>query len=198
MNQYRLFYRRHLPHWQPRGAVLFVTFRLKGPPPVGAVESLPGKHLLETKDILDERSSFYRWNDRLDRNPQGPFWLAQPAVAPLVQEALHYRDKREYCLFGFCIMPNHVHAVLEPLENGDSRPFQLSRIMQSLKRHTARKANLILGRKGAFWQDESYDHVIRNEGEFERILSYVLENPVHAGLVSDWEDWPWKYCKSDQ
>ena len=69
--------------------------------------------------------------------------------------------------------------------------------MQSLKRQTARKSNIVLGREGTFWQDESYDHVIRDNGEFERIVNYVLENPVKAGLASKWEDWPWTFCKSD-
>ena len=65
----------------------------------------------------------------------------------------------------------------------------LPKIMQSLKRHTARQANLILGRKGSFWQDESYDHVIRNNEEYIRTVNYVLENPVKGGLVSKWEEW---------
>ena len=67
--------------------------------------------------------------------------------------------------------------------------------MQSLKRHTARQANRILGREGAFWQDESYDRVIRDNEEHARIINYVLENPVKAGLVSKWEEWQWTYCK---
>jgi REP element-mobilizing transposase RayT len=69
--------------------------------------------------------------------------------------------------------------------------------MQSLKRHTARQANIVLGRQGAFWQDESYDRVIRDNDEYVRTVNYVLENPVKAGLVSKWEDWPWAYFKSD-
>ena len=99
-------------------------------------------------------------------------------------------------------MPNHAHAVFEPLcESGGtlechSDILPLIKIMQSFKRHTARKANLFLGRQGAFWQDESYDHAIRDEGEFERVVRYVLENPVNAGLVSDWEAWPWSYLKT--
>jgi REP element-mobilizing transposase RayT len=67
--------------------------------------------------------------------------------------------------------------------------------MQSLKRHTARQANIVLGRQGAFWQDESYDHVIRDNTEFLRISHYVLENPVKTGLVSNWDEWPWSYVK---
>ncbi len=69
--------------------------------------------------------------------------------------------------------------------------------MQSLKRHTARQANIVLDRKGALWQDESYDHVIRDNEEYIRIINYVLENPVKAGLVSKWDEWPWTFCKSD-
>ena len=48
-------------------------------------------------------------------------------------------------------------------------------------------------KKGAFWQHESYDHVVRNEKEFERILAYIVNNPVKAGLVADWQDWPYTY-----
>ena len=70
-----------------------------------------------------------------------------------------------------------------------------NKIMPSLKRHTARKANIILGREGAFWQDESYDHLIRDREKFLRIISYVLENPVNAGLVSKREDWPWTFWR---
>jgi hypothetical protein len=48
--------------------------------------------------------------------------------------------------------------------------YSLTEIFQSLKRHTARQSNLVLGRSGAFWQDESYDHIVRDEAELERII----------------------------
>ena len=67
--------------------------------------------------------------------------------------------------------------------------------MMSLKRYTARQCNDILGREGQFWQHESYDHVIRNQAEWERIIKYVLDNPVKAGLVEKWDDWPWTYLR---
>ena len=68
-------------------------------------------------------------------------------------------------------------------------------IMQRLKSFTARKANRILGRQGSFWQDESCDHVVRDDGELGRIVEYILQNPVKAGLVSDWQEWQWVYVK---
>ena len=63
------------------------------------------------------------------------------------------------------------------------------------KGYTAHKANRLLGRKGAFWQQESYDHVVRDANEWQRIVTYVLNNPVKAGLVDRWEKWQWSYCR---
>jgi putative transposase len=69
------------------------------------------------------------------------------------------------------------------------------RMLQSLKRHTARKANTLLRRSGQFWQEESYDRVIRDGEELEHTIWYVLFNPVKAGLVESWEHWKWMYVK---
>ena len=204
------YYRRHLPHWQPKGAVFFVTFRQKGSLPFEVIKSLLEQreeekrnlfklplHQRPQQDDLDERISYGRWDTLLDNAEFCPRWLGQAEIAEIVKEAFRYRAGRDFELFAYSIMPNHVHAVVEPLESeyhSDLPP--LSKIMQSFKRHTARQANLLLGRQGAFWQDESYDRVIRNEAEFQRVVYYVLENPVKAGLVPDWEAWPWSYLKT--
>ena len=224
MNQRREYYHRHLPHWQPTGAIFFVTFRLKGTLPFEVIQALKEGQEREKKDVmkypkdeqikqnyLNERRYFGKWDNLLDKAEFGPRWLSQPEIAEIIKEALHYRNGSEYDLFAFCVMSNHVHVVFEPLERkpdyssstmwqSDLQTFSytpLNKIMQSLKRHTARKSNIILDRKGAFWQDESYDHVIRDSEEFERIINYVLENPVKVGLASKWEDWPWTFCKLD-
>lgn len=64
--------------------------------------------------------------------------------------------------------------------------------MQSLKLFTARQGNRILGLIGRpFWQDESYDRLVRNEAEFDRIALYIEMNPVRAGLAATPEDFPW-------
>ncbi len=205
------FYRRHLPHWQPRDAVYFVTFRLKNSLPIEVIKSLKEerertKAVLEEfpaseremQNYLEERRYFGKWDSYLDKAEFGPRWLAQPEIANIVKEAMHYRDGKVFDLHAFCIMSNHVHVIFEIIEaDCQSAQPDLSKVMQSLKRHTARQANLILGRQGAFWQDESYDHVIRNNEEYTRIVNYVLENPVKAGLVAQWDEWQWTYCKPD-
>jgi REP element-mobilizing transposase RayT len=211
------FYRRHLPHWQPRDVVFFVTFRLKDSLPAEVIVSLQEereraeaalKQIPESEraqvDYLDDHQYFGKWDSYLDKADFGPRWIKEPEIADIVKEAMHYRDGKVFDLHAFCIMSNHVHAVFEPIPKSDWQsdlrrpdPQPLYKIMQSLKRHTARQSNLVLGREGAFWQDESYDHVIRDHEEYMRIVNYVLENPVKAGLASQWDEWQWTYCKPD-
>jgi putative transposase len=90
-------------------------------------------------------------------------------------------------------MPNHVHAVLWPMPN-----HVLSDILHSWKRHVAREANKILERVGQeFWQPESYDHWIRDDDEKARIIRYVINNPVTAGLCSAPHQWEWSSAYLD-
>lgn len=109
---------------------------------------------------------------------------------------MHYRDEDIFELHCYCIMSNHVHVLFEPLQKNDDI-YSLSMIMHSLKRHTARTGNKILGRHGDFWVHESYDHYIRDYDDFERVVSYILSNPVHAGLVKEWNNWKWTYVRND-
>jgi type I restriction enzyme R subunit len=82
-------------------------------------------------------------------------------------------------------MANHVHILIYP-------EVKLSRITKSIKNFSARQANVILERTGQpFWLDESYDHWVRGPEELEKIVLYIEENPVAAGLVEKVEDWRW-------
>lgn len=207
--EYQLFYRRHLPHVQPPGATLFITFRLAGSIPTEVLQRLlteaeRGEEVLARitdpqerirRAYLEQRRLFSKWDTALDTAQSGPFWLRDPRIADLVSESLHHRDSQVYDLDAFCIMPNHVHLVYTPLPKADGTYHAMSAIMHSLKRYTARQANLLLGREGSFWQHENYDHVVRDEAEWRRIITYVLNNPVKAGLVQHWKEWPWSYCK---
>ena len=71
------------------------------------------------------------------------------------------------------------------LSYGKTVSGPLAEIMHSLKSYTANRCNRILGRTGPFWQDESYDHWVRDEDELVRVIEYVENNPVKAGLVTD-------------
>ena len=176
-------------------------------------ESTQQIHLEQRDKQLEWRRQWFRkFEKTLDSAENGPVWLKDDRIAKEVTESLHYRDGKMYCLDAYCIMANHVHVVFTPLAMGSSRTEvvnsaentpqtknlcynPLSTILQSLKGYTARKANRLLGRSGVFWQRESYDHVVRDATEWQRIIAYVLNNPVKAGLVDRWEKWQWNYCR---
>lgn len=91
----------------------------------------------------------------------------------------------DYILHAFVVMPNHAHLLVTPKAT-------VPKLMQGLKGRTARRANQILKRTGrAFWQEESYDHWVRDEREFGRIRAYIEENPVRAGWVAVAQDYRW-------
>jgi putative DNA methylase len=123
----------------------------------------------------------------LDHGATGPLYLSRQEIAKLVVDALQVGDHKlqRYQLHAFVVMPNHAHILVTPKVTS-------SRWLGPLKGFTAYRANELLGSHGqTFWQDESYDHLVRSEGEFDRIRAYIEENPVTAGLVSEAEQYRW-------
>ncbi len=162
-------YRRHLPHWQPDGAEFFVTWRLYG--------SLPAGHT---------DADFVSADQELERSV-GPRWMQDPRVANCVMETLIESEQqwKLYTLSAWVVMPNHVHALLRPVE-------KLSKVMLVIKSASARRANRLLDRSGQrFWQDESFDRWVRDGHERNQIIRYIEWNPVKAALVAEPENWPW-------
>jgi putative transposase len=178
-----MFYRRHLPHWQKADSALFITWRLHG--------SLPRDLLptyLKEKDI---RERFLLLDGELDKARFGPTWLKDVRLAKIVADSLGHgaEQLRLYRLSAYVVMSNHVHVLLWP-------NAYLSRITKSIKGYTARECNKLLSRTGKnFWQDESFDHVVRSEDEFWRIKRYIERNPVKAGLVTSPEKWAWSSAR---
>ncbi|WP_169239660.1 REP-associated tyrosine transposase [Candidatus Roseilinea sp. NK_OTU-006] len=205
------FYRRNLPHIHPSHATFFITFRLAGSLPPEIIERLREEFQAEERRLqqtlsgaalLSERYKiqkkfFGRYDAWLDQMAHGPTWLRQPEIAQLVADEIRRLDGAHYDLWAYCIMPNHVHLLVNMARFGDvdtrGHPSALSRALHLLKGRTARYANRLLGRSGKFWQDESYDHVVRDEAELQRILQYIVNNPVKAGLVADWQSWPYTF-----
>lgn len=199
------YYKRKLPHWQPEGAEYFITIRLKGSLPKAAVSRLKAlrRQLVEIDEEEGERTSyiqrkiFEEYGHLLDAGDNGPMWLGRKSVAEVVEDSLHYRDSELFELYAYCIMPNHVHLVFKHLIQEEGKENPVTDIMRNFKRYTARKCNELLKRSGPFWQPESYDRVIRDKDELENTIRYTLNNPVKAGLIEYWQDWPYSYCKSE-
>lgn len=214
MSHSRTYYRRHLPHYQPPGATIFLTWRLHGSLPRGALdriaderrrlEQLPPQSSETPRDRMLRHSKklLALTDDLLARNDAGPHWLSDEGVAGLVVDAFFFHTGRLYTLLAFVVMPNHVHVLLTPspvevmaqgqARKPDPRYVPLAKITQSLKGYTGREANRLLGRTGQpFWQDESYDHCARSEAEVERIAAYIESDPIRSGMVTSLEGWRW-------
>lgn len=192
---YQPYHKRHLPHFQPPGAAFFITFRLSGSLALPVIQRLSAEavqleHKIEkeTDPSLQTESAyklqkmlFARWDSELDAS-RHPDWLSNPQISQIVVDTLHDLDGVLYDLETYCVMPNHVHMVCIP-KDSEKGSVSLAHIMHLLKGRTARQANLLLDRTGPFWQHESYDHVVRDVHELERIIKYILNNPVKAGLT---------------
>lgn len=186
----------YLPHWRKDGAIYAIRLRL--------ADSLPQEKLAaileERKEILEsakragrtltqsekERMEFL-YSEKIERfldAGYGSCWLQRDDIATLVATAFRYFEGTRYRLYAWCIMPNHVHIVVQPLAG-----HELSSILLSWKTFTARKANILLGREGEFWQSEYFDHLIRNEESLEYWVEYTWSNPDQAGL----KDWQWRW-----
>jgi REP element-mobilizing transposase RayT len=202
------YYRRNLPHYHPEGFPLFITFRLANSLPEEVLRDLKQKRAQELKSLQTksqsehynvEKKYFSRYDDWLDRCASGPRWLEQMNVASIVAERVQTLAGERYQLITYCVMPNHVHLLIKPFDKehlehqGNTAKYPVTDTLRLLKGSTARYCNQVLGRDGAFWQHESYDHYVRDEEELERIVRYILNNPVKAGLADDWKKWPFTY-----
>jgi putative transposase len=117
----------------------------------------------------------------------GPHWMQDPRVADCVMETLIESEQQwKLCrLSAWVVMPNHVHALLCP-------SVKLSKVLLVTKSASARRANRLLERCGQrFWQDESFDHWVRDGHERNQIIRYIEWNPVKAALAAAPENWPW-------
>jgi REP element-mobilizing transposase RayT len=71
----------------------------------------------------------------------------------------------------------------------------LSTLMHSLKSYTAKHVNAVLQRQGSLWQAQYFEHAVRRDEDLNEIVLYMLNNPVRAGLVQDFHDYPFWYCR---
>jgi putative transposase len=172
------YYERRLPHWQPEGRALFLTFRLYGSLPASVAIVKPNATAGERFAALDHQ---------FDTSTLGPLWLNRCDIAQSVVDEMHSCESglKLYEMAAYVLMGNHVHLLIYP-------KVELATLTHILKGRTARVANQLLGRIGKrFWQSESYDHWVRSDEAFSRIVDYIEYNPVKAGFVKLPEEWRW-------
>jgi carbamoylphosphate synthase large subunit/REP element-mobilizing transposase RayT len=178
--------RRNLPHREQTQATYFVTFRL--------ADSVPQTLLHQWREEQQKWLKFHPkpWDWKTEREYQRRFvneqedWLDRGHgscllrhhnAAQIVADALPFFHCERYHLDAFVVMPNHVHALLQPMPG-----HTLSELLHSWKSFTASAINRTLDREGEVWMHESYDHIVRDWTELLRWRRYIAANPTNARL----------------
>jgi putative transposase len=227
------FYRRRLPHWQPPGSIFFVTFRTAG--------SLPNEVETQLRDereriqklehsspdraeevLLLQKRLFATYDKYLGqecrRENNETCFLREHGAASIVVECIKQGAKlKRFLLHRYCVMPNHVHILIEPLRIGtnaenfepqwppiawqkgmqpdapeeEAAYFSLKQILRGMKGASSNAIKRLLARSVNTWQDENFDHWVRNHEEYVRVIDYIDQNPVKAGLCSHPSEWLW-------
>jgi REP element-mobilizing transposase RayT len=136
------------------------------------------------------------FDQALHEKSNGPYHLAKPDVRQVIFDSWHWlAEHHGLYVYAICIMSNHVHILVRGPE-GQS-PLDPAMIMKGHKSFTSRECAKLLDRVGeAFWEKNYFDRDVR-EGTFTRVMWYILNNPVSAGLVDHWEDWPGTWLHPD-
>jgi REP element-mobilizing transposase RayT len=193
----RTYYERHLPHQVPTGFPIFLNWNLKGSLPQRVVTELEHERKRLAKEprrfgetdrqrgIRHDKLLFAKRDRYLDTTRQGPMHLKDPRAAQIVVDSLVWGIPERYDLYAYVAMVNHIHALFTP-------KVDLKIITQGMKGYTSYRINEIQNARGRIlWQDESYDHWARDEEELHRIIAYIENNPVAAGMCQRPEDWHW-------
>ena len=164
--------RGYLPHCDTPGLLQAVTFRL--------ADSLPVEVLLNLQQEVTNDTEKRKTIEALLDAGYGACWLKQPEIAGIVENALLHGDGQNYRLLAWCVMPNHVHGLIE---TGEGSP--LSGVLHSWKSFTAKAINLHLNRSGTVWMLDYFDRYIRDDHHLAATIAYIQANPVKAGLVKN-------------
>lgn len=182
--------RRRLPHWEVEGGRYFVTVRCADSLPADVLARLSELH----RDVsgIEPRSAMFATAQRqlfrtLEKHLDAGFGscpLAQRRAAAIVVEEFHSLADWQIAVPHYSVMPNHWHALLIP---EDATAHSLSAIMKRLKGRTAHRIRQTVPGRGAFWQTEWFDRWVRNDPEWDRLVTYIRNNPVKAGLAASWQ-----------
>jgi putative transposase len=189
-----------LPHWFQPGVTYFVTFRTDDSVLQSLLRAWHKRRdvwlrrrgvdphdknwkvkLRENAELEDEyHGTFTReFMGYLDRG-YGACVLRDKSLAQIVSDTLLHFDGDRYEMGDFVIMPNHVHLLA--CLRGQT---EIERQCGSWKKFAAGKINEALGRSRRFWQEGSFDHLVRSPDQFEHLQRYIAANPMQAGLLPD-------------
>ena len=205
-------YKHILPHFQHPGQSYFITWSLHEAIPKKALarytselevlksqikylEQQKKSDISEIEKIKQEYYSVRKqyikaYDDLLDSDLNPKINLSKTENLEIMFRTLQFWEGQRLQNIAFTIMPNHVHWVVKLFDkDSKGKPVYLQDILQSVKRQSSNKINKAENRSGTLWQKESFDTTIRNDKHLYSAINYTLNNPVKAGLVSNWREW---------
>lgn len=201
--------RGYIPHYEAKDKYQLITYRLADSLPKEVMKKISGGSLdysgaplsdAAKKKALERRQYIETCLD----NGFGSCLLSEPVLAQKVIESWQFFNKQKYDLIAYVVMPNHVHLLIKVYENQ-----ALGNLVRSWKLFTTnfvlnhselrekflRSYTCAASESGAprfsIWQREYWDRFIRDERYFQQAITYIHNNPVKAGLVTQAKDWPW-------
>jgi putative transposase len=154
-----------------------VTFRLADSLPAAVLEALT---MDRTNSGAFNRQRFHQLLDA----GHGSLLLADQVAASIVEAALLHSDGTRYALLSWCVMPSHVHALLETRAD-----WPLRTVVQAWKSSSAHALNKHRGALGSVWWPDYFDRAIRDDRHLEVAVEYIEQNPVKAGLITYASEW---------
>lgn len=208
--------RKNQPHFQHLGAIFSITLLTHDAVPKITLDKLReerkialaqiSKSTIEDESLL--RASIYgeyenKLEELLHLSTQQEHLFKDQEIAKIAMAQIKKYDREYYSLDAVCIMSNHIHLLLDfsvqVPSNWDGEVIpnykNVSDIVGYIKGGISYSVNKAKGRNGSLWAPGYYDRYIRSLKHYDQALSYIINNPVKAGLVKDWREYPNTYVK---
>ena len=158
-----------------------------GPPETSSAVSYGKRNLPHFERPWGKYAITFSTQDRVPLSPE--------ARQIIFDCLLHWKDRR-YELYAACVMPDHVHLLIEPQikgneVEGETEFFSLKEILHTIKSFTAHKINELQDSHGPVWEKESFDRLIRSERDLQEKFEYITRNPWDAGIIQPNEEYSW-------
>jgi putative transposase len=131
------------------------------------------------------------YDKTLHNSNSSTIYLTSEKNRYIIENALQFWEGKRIENHAYCIMPNHIHWILTVKKmNKENKLIYLQDILHSVKLYTAIRINNVENKSGQLWEHESFDTTLRSMEHFYNAMNYTLQNPVSAGLVKNWKEWP--------
>ena len=126
-----------------------------------------------------------------------------PKARTTVLNSLRRFHNKRYEMFAACVMPDHVHLLIQPWPKGDDAKgntafWRLSELVHSIKSFSAHGINEIENKSGSIWEKERFDRYVRSDCDLQERFHYIVRNPWDSGVAEQNEDYPWVWTQDDE